>query len=346
MASARKEPSVSEDRGRQGTPDGVPVARCVVGGVLMGLANLVPGISGGTMLLAAGVYRAFISAMSELSTLRFRRASLGVAGLIAVSAAAAIVLFAGGMKHLVIEHRWAMYSLFIGLTLGGVPILHKLARPIDASAIAGTIIGIALMAATLIISPDQNAQRASMVFLLFAGIAGASAMILPGISGAYLLLLLGVYLPILDTVDQIKDAIGARDLSAILAQWRVIVPIGVGVIVGIAGVSNLLKWLLVKFEKATLGFLLGLVLGSVLGLYPFREYVDPLTPSAPMALTEAELVEAGEVPLMGKEHWPLVTYAPAWWQVAASLGLIGAGFMLTMGVAWIGRDKRTQASTD
>lgn len=331
---------MNEDRQETLIPEGVPVARCVAGGMFMGLANLVPGISGGTMLLAAGVYRRFIGAVSELSTLKFRGASLAVVALIGLSALAAIGLFAGGMKYLVIEHRWVMYALFIGLTLGGVPILHKLAKPIDARAVAGTVLGVALMGATLIISPDQNAQRDSMAFMFVAGIAGASAMILPGISGAYLLLLLGVYLPILDAVDQAKDAVGARDFSAMMAQWRVIVPVGLGVVIGIAGVSNLLKWLLVKFEKATLGFLLGLVLGSVLGLYPFREYVEPIKPTV---LAEAEMVEAGEEPLIGKEDWPLKTYAPAWWQVAASIGLIGAGFAMTMGVAWIGREKPAKA---
>lgn len=333
---------MSEDRANGVIPGGVPVVRCVAGGLFMGLANLVPGISGGTMLLAAGVYRRFIGAVSELSTLRFRGSSIAVIGLIGVSALSAIVLLSGTMKFLVVEHRWAMYSLFIGLTLGGVPILHKLARPIDARAIAGTVLGIALMGATLIISPDESARRASMVFLLVAGIAGASAMILPGISGAYLLLLLGVYLPILDAVDQVKSGIGARDLGAMIAPWRVIVPVGLGVVIGIAGVSNLLKWLLARFEKATLGFLLGLVLGSVLGLYPFREYVEP---EKPAAVAEAEIVEAGEEPLIGKEDWPLKTYAPAWWQVAASIGLIGAGFAMTMGVAWIGRDKPERSVT-
>ena len=97
--------------------------RGAVGGTLMGLANLVPGISGGTMLLAAGVYPGFISGIAEVTTLRFRPRSLILLASIVGCAALGILLLAGSVKGLVQEHRWVMYSLFIGLTLGGVPLV-------------------------------------------------------------------------------------------------------------------------------------------------------------------------------------------------------------------------------
>ena len=87
--------------------------RCLLGGALMGLANLVPGISGGTMLLAAGIYPRFIQALADLSGLRLRKSSFIVLSLVGVAAAAAILLGAGPVKDAVVEHRWAMYSLFI-----------------------------------------------------------------------------------------------------------------------------------------------------------------------------------------------------------------------------------------
>ncbi len=327
---------MSEVREEGVIPGGVPVARCVAGGVFMGLANLVPGISGGTMLLAAGVYRRFIGAVSEVSTLKFRASSLAVIALIGAAALASIALLAGTMKGLVVDHRWVMYSLFIGLTLGGVPILHKLARPIDARAVAGTVAGIALMVGMMFLAPGGGSHNSTMGYLLIAGIVGASAMILPGISGAYLLLLLGVYVPILASVDRVKDAVlDAGDFGAALAEWRVIVPVGVGVLIGIAGVSNLLKWLLLRHEKATLGFLLGLVLGSVLGLWPFRVPVEPRTGER----IKGVVVTADNHASFAPEDWPMEPFRPAWWQVAASLGLIGAGFGMTMAVAWFGGEK-------
>ena len=115
------------------------VLRGGIGGTLMGLANLVPGISGGTMLLAAGVYPGFIGAIAEVTTLRFRLRSMVTLGSVGVAAALAILLFAGTVKSLVEENRWMMYSLFIGLTLGGVPLVWRMARPADPSLIGGGI---------------------------------------------------------------------------------------------------------------------------------------------------------------------------------------------------------------
>ena len=102
--------------------------RGLLGGTLMGLANLVPGISGGTMLLAAGVYPGFISAIAELTTLRFRRRSLILLGTVGAAALFAIVALAGPVKDFVVGYRWIAYSLFIGLTLGGVPVVWALVR--------------------------------------------------------------------------------------------------------------------------------------------------------------------------------------------------------------------------
>lgn len=85
--------------------------RGCLGGVLMGLANLVPGISGGTMLLAAGVYPAFIAGIAEISTLRFRTRSIVSLASIVLAAVTGILLLAGTMKELVTLHRWVMYSL-------------------------------------------------------------------------------------------------------------------------------------------------------------------------------------------------------------------------------------------
>ncbi|MDJ0766967.1 MAG: DUF368 domain-containing protein, partial [Myxococcota bacterium] len=88
--------------------------RSTIGGVLMGLANLVPGISGGTMLLAAGIYPNFIESIAQVTTFKFRMRSLVTLGCVVVSAAVAIVLLAGTIKELVVDQRWIMYSVFIG----------------------------------------------------------------------------------------------------------------------------------------------------------------------------------------------------------------------------------------
>ena len=174
---------IDEQTDAQEAPLGSLAARGVVGGVLMGLANLVPGISGGTMLLAAGVYPRFIKGIAELTTLKFRLPSLVVLGSVVVSAVLAIVLLAGVVKDLVVDHRWIMYSLFIGLTLGGVPVVWKLVKERTMGLWAGAVVGFGLMAA-LAVAQTSGAGAAGgsgdgFILMMVAGIAGASAMILP-----------------------------------------------------------------------------------------------------------------------------------------------------------------------
>ena len=108
---------------------------------------------------------------------------------VAGSAFLAILLFAGLMKALVIDHRWIMYSLFIGLTLGGVPLVWRLARPASLGLVLGVVAGFILM---LLLNSIQAAGTGEhdIALLFLSGLAGASAMILPGVSGGYLLLLL------------------------------------------------------------------------------------------------------------------------------------------------------------
>jgi putative membrane protein len=317
---------------------GVPAIRGAIGGTLMGLANLVPGISGGTMLLAAGVYPSFISAIAEVTTLRFRPRSLVLLGTIVTTAALGILLLAGTIKALVEDHRWIMYSLFIGLTLGGVPLVWRMARPASPSlalGAAGAFAAMLAMAFSSVGAPGGAAASYLLVFL--SGLAAASAMILPGVSGGYLLLLLGQYEPILGTIDQLKQGLLGNatggvgpDFALILDAMHVVIPLGLGVVAGVVGVSNLLRWLLLRFEKPTLGVLLGLLLGAVVGLWPFQQARQP----EPGEVVKGRVVTADNAASFSSEDWPLHSFEPSAKQVGASLGLILLGLGTT---ALIGR---------
>ena len=313
--------------------------RCLLGGMLMGLANLVPGISGGTMLLAAGIYPRFIEALADLSALRFRRASFFVLGLVGIAAAVAILLGAGPIKDAVVEHRWAMYSLFIGLTLGGVPVLWQMARPATARFWIGMIVGLLLMAALALLQvygADSGANREGVVMMFIAGVAGASAMILPGVSGGYLLLVLGVYVPVLSAIDALKIALRAKDLaSATDPVVAVVLPVGIGVALGVLVISNLIKVVLERYEQATLGVLMGLLVGAVFGLWPFQEGVAPKVGEMfkGQALTAERLAE------LTPDKYPTEIYTPSFTGVMMAIGLVGAGYMVTYVVARIGGAK-------
>lgn len=316
------------------------MARAVAGGVLMGLANLVPGISGGTMLLAAGIYPRFIRAVADVTTLRFRMSSIVTLGCVAVAAGLAILLLAGMVRDLVVDHRWIMYSLFIGLTLGGVPLVWKMARPATAGVWISAAVAFVLMAVMAFAGAGASGDESNIVMSFAAGLAGASAMILPGISGGYLLLLLGQYTAILSTIDRLKEALKATDVSGIMAEMDVVIPLGLGVVVGVAGISNLLKWMLDRHQKVTLGFLLGLLFGSVVGLWPFQEPVEPVTGD----VIKGEVVSAETIAEIEREDWALAYFRPTGIQIAASLGLIGAGLVTTLLIAHLGGSREEESA--
>jgi len=310
--------------------------RAAVGGLLMGLANLVPGISGGTMLLAAGVYPTFIHSIAEVTTLRFRLRSLVTLGAVGGAAALAILLLAGTLRSLVIEQRWVMYSLFIGLTLGGVPLVWRLARPATGPLYAGAAASFALMVVMALgLGGGERGGEPSVVLLVLSGLAGASAMILPGVSGGYLLLLLGQYETILGAIDELKEGLlgpAGLALEPIWSAAGVVVPVGVGVVIGVVGVSNALERMLDRYEKPTLGVLLGLLLGAVVGLWPFQEPVEPPLGS----VVDGRVVTLENREAIDPDDWPVVRFDPGAGQVAGSLGLLLLGLGGTLLVARIG----------
>ena len=306
----------------------------------MGLANLVPGISGGTMLLAAGVYPAFISGVAEITTLRFRAPSVLLLGSIVATAALAILLLAGSVKTLVESHRWAMYSLFIGLTLGGIPLVWRMARPASLGMGLGALGAFGVMLAMAVArTPGTGAGPPSALLSFVSGVAASSAMILPGVSGGYLLLLLGQYEPILETIDQLKRGLlgggaFAPDIAVILDAMNVLLPLGIGVVVGVVGVSNLLRWLLARYGKPTLGALLGLLLGAVVGLWPFQEAHPP----EPGQIVSGQTGPIESLAELERRHGTVRVFRPDAAQAAASLGLVVLGLVATTGVGRLGRE--------
>ena len=330
------------------------VVRGGIGGLLMGLANLVPGISGGTMLLAAGIYPDFVDSIAEITTLRFHKKAFVVLATVLGTAAVAILLLAGVVRGLVIDHRWVMYSLFIGLTLGGVPLVWRLARPANPAVFWGLAGGFLLMLlmAGMLGEPGGGGGGGSgpnFLLLVGAGVLGSSAMILPGISGGYLLLLLGQYEVILGAVDRVKigllgdSATGASaDLSVATGALDVVIPVGIGVVVGMVGVSNLLRWLLKRHEKPTLGALLGLLFGAVVGIWPFQHGVAPNLGD----VLNGVVLTAADIASLDPAEWPVEFFTPTVGHAIGGLALVAAGLATTLAIDRLGGGGNAQSVAD
>lgn len=277
----------------------VPLGRTFFGGLLMGLANLVPGISGGTMILAVGLYERFIESLANVTRLRLRPSSVFFMAVLLSGAVCAVLAFSGIAVALVRDQRWIMYSLFVGMTLGGVPLLFRLCFPLERSALIAFLSGFGLMLAQWLELFSARLPDAAP-YLVLGGVLGATSMVLPGISGAYVLLILGLY----------ELVIGSLSVSALKADpaecARVLVPVLIGAGLGVAVLSNVLKLLLARFSAPVHAALLGLLIGSVLNLNPFQEALHPDLAHKPDRKAVAMLVEGeslDEVRAKYGEQW-------------------------------------------
>ena len=114
---------------------------------------------------------------------------------------------------------------------------------------------------------------------------------------------------------------------------HVFVPVGIGVVAGIVLISNLVKLLLARYDKATLGILLGLLLGAVLGLWPFQQGVAP----EPGAVIKGREMTAALIAQLDPKDYPLEFFSPSGAQIAGAVALVGLGFAITQAVAAVGR---------
>ena len=157
------------------------------------------------MLLATGVYRSLIEAVGQLCRLNITRRSLAPVVWIAIPAAVTIVSLAGAVSGLVQNHRPLAYATFIGLTLGGVPLLLRQLPKWTPGAKGGVVLGVMAMGGLAILeSVGGFATTSGWVMAALAGMLGGASMILPGLSGGFVLLLLGQYVVILSAIDALK----------------------------------------------------------------------------------------------------------------------------------------------
>ncbi|WP_298778204.1 DUF368 domain-containing protein [uncultured Polaribacter sp.] len=240
-------------------------------GMAMGAADVVPGVSGGTIAFISGIYEELLGSISNVNlsmfkTLKnkgFKAAWKQVNGNFLLSlfigVFISVVSLAKAIKYLLENQPILLWSFFFGLVLASIIYIGKQVEKWDFKIIILGIIGV-VFGYVITIIPATNTSEINYLFLVFAGAIASCAMILPGISGSYILLLIGIY-PIVMT------AITNRDLKIISA-------IGVGVVVGLLSFSKLLKWLFANFKQEMLVVLTGLMLGSLNKVWPWKKTVS------------------------------------------------------------------------
>ena len=243
-------------------------------GMAMGAADIVPGVSGGTIALIAGIYQRLINALGSIgpSLWQVFRTDGGIKGLLAVwrqvDATFLLVLLlgivtsfatlAGMIKYLLDNQPLLIWSFFFGLVIATVVILLSEIKRWTAARASLFIAG--LLIAVFISQLPISSATPSLPYLFFAGAIAICAMILPGISGSFILLLMGAY-------DAVLEAVDTFNLTVIFTLMA-------GMLTGLLLFTRLLKWLLSKYYQATLALLTGFIAGSLVKVWPWK--VDAL----------------------------------------------------------------------
>lgn len=242
----------------------------ILKGMGMGAADVVPGVSGGTIAFITGIYEELINSIKSINLHAIKLFFTGKLAefwtaingtfLISVFIGIGISIFslAKGLEYLLNNFPILVWSFFFGLIVASAIYVARTIEKWNFGTITAGIIGIAVAYFITIISPAE--ANTSYLFIFIAGSIAICAMILPGISGSFILVLLGMYKFIL-------EAVGNLEIAVILTFMA-------GAVIGIIAFSNVLSWLLKKYHNITIAVLSGFMVGSLNKVWPWKEVTE------------------------------------------------------------------------
>jgi putative membrane protein len=246
-------------------------------GAAMGVAEVIPGVSGGTLAFITGIYERLLAAISNMNISLFKTwkdegfkavwqkiDGLFLAKLLAGMAVGFLI----GLKlvvRLLESHPVHIWSFFFGLILASIPLIGKQVKKWGGLEIVLLILGAGLVYWITIAAPSQGSEHLLLVFL--AGIIGVSALMLPGLSGSFVLLLLGMYTIIMPAIEEFTHhPLGPETL--------IVIAFGLGIVVGLLTFAKVLSYTFKKYPNPTLALLTGFLIGSLNKVWPWQQVTE------------------------------------------------------------------------
>ena len=233
----------------------------ILKGFALGIANVIPGVSGGTIAVILGIYEKLIDILSNLKTKL--KENFKYLLFLAIGLILAIGLFSNAVTFCLKNYPFATILFFIGFIIGGMPpLLNKVKSKIDICFIIAFTV-VMLMA---FITPDTMNKSLdiinikTLIILFLIGVLGAASMVLPGISGSFVLMLIGYYEPIMNSISEFTKLNNLTHNILILAMF------GLGVLFGIIFMAKLIKILLEKYEIPMYMGIIGFVIASAISI--------------------------------------------------------------------------------
>lgn len=251
-------------------------------GAAMGVAEVIPGVSGGTLAFITGIYERLLTAISNvnLSLLKtfkedgFKAVWQKIDGLFLVKLLGGMAIgFLVGLKlvvRLLESHPVHIWSFFFGLILASIPLIGKQVKKWGGLEIVLLILGTALVFWITVAAPSQGSEHLFVVFL--AGIIGVSALMLPGLSGSFVLLLMGMYTIIMPAIEEVTHFNFGPELFVVIA-------FGLGMLVGLLTFAKVLSFTFKKYPNPTLALLTGFLIGSLNKVWPWQQVLETRTNS-------------------------------------------------------------------
>lgn len=305
-------------------------------GIAMGAADVVPGVSGGTIAFISGLYEELIESIDNINfgvfkvwkTEGFKVAWKSINGtfLLALFSGIAISILslAKLIKWLLHNEPVLLWSFFFGLVLASILYIGKQIQKWSPSIIVVIILVSALSYYITLAEPFASPD--SPFYLLFCGFIAIIAMILPGVSGAFILLILGAYQTAIDTINNLRDGLLTGNMELFKDALLNFVLLAVGAIVGIKVFSKVLNWMFKHKKNFTLAILTGFMIGSLNKIWPWKEVLSTRINS-----------EGLEVPLLEKSILP--TNYDGNSQIMMSILYMIIGFVAILVLEYLGKDK-------
>lgn len=239
----------------------------IIKGFFLGVANIIPGVSGGTIAITMGIYEDLISSITGF--LKDPKKSIKTLLPIGIGAVLSILLMSKLISFCLDRFPAPTTLFFIGLIVGGIPLLTKKVKGVKITPLYAILFLITfsiIMVMTFSEAGGANLDLANInlgmiLLLVLIGMIAAGCMVIPGISGSFVLMLLGAYKPIISTIGNLTNF---GDLGHNLS---ILMPFGIGIAVGIVGIAKILEYLFSKFETPTYFAILGFIFASVLSLF-------------------------------------------------------------------------------
>lgn len=241
----------------------------ILRGMVIGIANVIPGVSGGTMMVSMGIYDKLILVLTHF----IKRMKEAVALLvpIAIGMLLSIAIFAKIFSEVLFPKFPLQTNLFfIGLILGGLPVIYGKVKgsSIRVPQIAAFVLFFIMVVGFALLDDGGGATTeitftvGNIIKLFAVGIIAAATMVIPGVSGSMIMMILGYYNTIIDTINAFINALKAFDMPGMLDTFAVLVPFGIGVLVGIVAVAKFIEFMLKKFPLVTYWAIIGLIVAS------------------------------------------------------------------------------------